>query len=161
VLVAFFGRYQLAEITAFLIERFKSERRKSKKERKGTRSIATVNRELQLLYRIFQMAKGKREIANNPSDEVQLIKGENPRDRWPRPEEKEKLFEQLTGRRSHLIDIIEIDLNLGLRKTNLLSLRPEHVDFHRGIVRATNTKTGKDYDAPINNTASHRGHKGG
>jgi integrase len=152
-LVAFFGRYELAEITAFLIERFKSERRKSKTERKGTRSIATVNRELQLLYRIFQIAKGKREIASNPRDEVQLIKGENPRDRWLRPEEKEKLFEQFTGRRSHLIDIIELDLNLGLRKTNLLSLRPEHVDFHRGIVRATNTKTGKDYDVPINNTA--------
>lgn len=152
-LTAFFGKYKLSEVSQILIEKYKSIRRKAETERKQIISIASVNRELQLLHRIFEMARGNGLVEKNPRDGVRLIDGENPRYRWLKPDEQEELLKQLTGKRAHLLDIIQLGLALGLRKTNLLALTPQQVDFHRGIVTATNTKTGKDYSVPMNQTA--------
>ncbi|MGH9828211.1 MAG: hypothetical protein ACREDR_33730, partial [Blastocatellia bacterium] len=60
-IVVFFGAKRFHEITPFLVEKFKIERRNSRivtlKNKQGRpRTVASVNRELSLLNRIFSMA---------------------------------------------------------------------------------------------------------
>src|SRR4051812_45253579 len=48
-ILAFFGKRRMVDISPFLVEKYKSERGKSKTRRGDVRAKATVNRELQLL----------------------------------------------------------------------------------------------------------------
>src|SRR5215471_12805230 len=62
----FFGKKRLSEISPFLIERYKMERRKSKVLSGKSRSVASVNRELSLLSRVFTIAMKSKEVTANP-----------------------------------------------------------------------------------------------
>ena len=52
----FFASKRLRDITPMLIEQFKQQRLKTKTYTKGTARPATVNRELQVLSKVFSMA---------------------------------------------------------------------------------------------------------
>lgn len=142
-----FGRKRLSQISPFEIEQYKSERRKVVTNGRA-RAVSTVNKELKLLSKIFRMAKVK-----NPCAEVPKLKGEVKRTRYLLPEEEERLIAVLKDRRSHLWDAVVLDLQTGLRRGELLSLRPEDVDFERGLIQVTQTKTGKLLKLPMNATA--------
>jgi hypothetical protein len=68
-IVAFFGKKRLKDISPFEVESYKLKRLKTLikyKEVEKPRTVASVNRELQSLSRIFTLAIEKREIVNNP-----------------------------------------------------------------------------------------------
>lgn len=57
-----------------------------------------------------------------------------------------------------LADLVEANVELGLRRGELLALRPEHVDLERGVLRVVNgdgfvTKSGKERAIPVSTTA--------
>ncbi len=56
----------------------------------------------------------------------------------------------LTARRAHLRPLILLAINTGMRRGELLSLAWRNVDFQRGVIHVTNTKTGRDRDVPMN-----------
>ena len=56
----------------------------------------------------------------------------------------------LTGRRVHLRPLVLLAINTGMRRGELLSLMWRNVDFQRGVIHVTNTKTGRDRDVPMN-----------
>src|SRR5438128_12443718 len=56
----------------------------------------------------------------------------------------------LTGRRAHLRLIVLIALNTGMRRGEILRLRKQDVDFHRGLIHITQTKIDEDRDVPMN-----------
>ena len=64
-------------------------------------------------------------------------------------EEEARLLPILSGRRSHLLDILVIDLHTGMRKREVLSLHKSQVDFLRGRILLTHTKNGKARTVPI------------
>jgi len=68
VLINWFDGKRLDEITPFLIEKFKKERREGKTSRGKERSPASVNRELELLSRVLTMAVDHELIGANPCD---------------------------------------------------------------------------------------------
>lgn len=129
------GKKKLSKISSFDLEKYKSERRKSTTVRvirngdeveHKPRAKSSVNKELKLLRRIFNMAK----VKPNPFQDVEFIRGETKRKRWMKKTEFEALLPCLTeGRRSHLLDIVMLDLNTGLRQKELLCLTPTDVDF--------------------------------
>ena len=47
----------------------------------------------------------------------------------------------LTARRVHLRPLILLAINTGMRRGELLSLAWRNVDFQRGVIQVTNTKT--------------------
>jgi integrase len=164
--VEFFGRYRLREITPFLVESFKAKRRKApviykKKTATGVyeysekpRSAAAVNRELQLLSRIFSLAD-----VENPCCKVDLLKGEKKRKRYLLPEERERLIQALAmPGREWLARIILVGLYTGLRRNELLGLRAEHIDFANNLIYVAGvkseldagTKTEEDRDVYMN-----------
>jgi integrase len=166
-LIAFFGRKLFKEISQLLVESYKSKRlkmpvvflnKKGKITKQRERSKAAVNRELQLLSRIFTLAIEKKEARENPVSLVDLLPGERKRRRRLHPEERQKLLEAIRAngsqdKRLHLLPIITLDLNSGLRRTELLSLKVTDVDFIRNVMRATETKNGEEREVEMNATA--------
>jgi integrase len=160
-IVAYFGKKRLKDISPFEVESYKLKRLKTpvKYEKvEKPRTVASVNRELQLLSRIFTLAIEKRETVGNPCSEVKLFSGEQKRRRRLLPDEEAKLFEALSSeksqyKRNHLEPMIKLYLHTGLRRTELLSLKPEHIDFLEEVILVTNTKSGEDREVEMSETA--------
>jgi integrase len=152
VFKVFFKRKTFAEISPMLIEKFKSERRKTPTKAGKPRRPASINRELECLSAIFSMAMRKphRLIAENPCREVAKLKEENQRNRYLAAEEEERLLAACIGDRAHLRPIIIVALNTGMRRGEILSLKWSQVDFQRNIIHLIRTKSGKQRDVPIN-----------
>ena len=84
--------------------------------RDKTLSPASVNRELQLLRRIFDMVIEEGKLQNNPCKGI-IEKEDNIIPRFLTVEEENQLKPYLVGRREHLLDILTIDLHTGMRKS--------------------------------------------
>jgi integrase len=149
VLIREFGEMNLNEITPVLIERFKRERRASVTRRGKDRAPASVNRELEVLSRIFTLAIEQEVVATNPCRKVKKLLMDNVRTRYLSVEEEEKLMESLTGRLSHLRPIIIVAIDAGLRRRELLSLEVEQVDFNLDVINVKRTKSGKGRTVPM------------
>ena len=65
-----------AQISPLLIEKYKKERRESELENGRTRKPSTINRELQILSRIFSLAIRYGVTDKNPCTEVLAVTGE-------------------------------------------------------------------------------------
>ena len=139
-----------AQISPLLIEKFKKDRRESITKRGGKRSPATVNRELEILSRIFSLAITAKVTAANPCLEVPKLRVDNKRTRYLLDEEEPQLLAQCTGERAHLRDMIIVAVGTGMRKGDQLGLRWSQVDFQRDVVLVPNQKTGNQYAVPMN-----------
>ena len=135
-----------------LIEKFKSERRKTPTKAGTPRRPASINRELECLSSIFSLAMRKphRLIGENPCREVTKLKEENQRNRYLTADEEERLLAVCVGDRAHLRPIIIVARNTGMRPGEILSLKWSQVDFQRNIIHLIRTKSGKQRDVPIN-----------
>jgi len=149
-LIAFFGKRRLSEVPRFLIEQYKKERRSTFNGRGTLRSPSSVNRELELLSRIFSLAVERGEVETNPFKGVKKLAVDNLLTRYLTPEEEERLLSVLTGKRAHLRPIVLIGLHTGMRRGEILSLRWEQVDFARESVQLLRTKSGKPRPVPMN-----------
>ncbi|HEY9285899.1 MAG TPA: site-specific integrase [Pyrinomonadaceae bacterium] len=139
-----------AQISPLLVERFKRERAAGL-TRKGTeRSPATVNRELEILSRVFSLAMDSGAASTNPCRKVKKLRADNRRTRYLLDEEEPRLFEALTGERAHLRPLVVVALGTGMRLGDELNLTWERVDFQRNVIRVPNAKTGRDYQVPMN-----------
>jgi integrase len=94
-----------------------------------------------LLSRIFSLVMDFKEVETNPCLKVAKLKLDNQRERYLLPEEEPRLRSVLTGQRSHLADLVPVAIGIGLRKKELLTLQIRHVDFVRGLILVTGTKT--------------------
>ncbi|HET9532544.1 MAG TPA: site-specific integrase [Blastocatellia bacterium] len=149
-ILAYFGSKKMLDISPFLVEKFKVTRSKAVTVRGKQRSRTSVNRELELLSRIFSLAISNREVRNNPVAEVDQYKGEIRRSRYLLSDEEERLMAQFTGKRSHLRLIVLVALQTGMRLGEILKLRKKELDFHRGEIQVTRTKTDEDRRVPMN-----------
>jgi integrase len=149
VLTAEFGEKRLDEITPAIIEKFKSKRRESITKRGKTRAPASVNRELEVLSRIFTLAADQDKVTVNPCRKVNKLLMDNARTRYLSVEEEESLLKVMTGRLTHLRPIIIIAIDAGLRRRELLSLEIEQVDFTLNVINVKRTKSGKGRTVPM------------
>jgi integrase len=145
-LTAFFGKErQLREVLSADIEGFKLYRRKQV-------SGATVNRELALLKRMFNLAMDwDLYLGSNPVRKVKFFQELNLGFRILSEEEERKLLENATP---YIQDIIVFDLNTGLGIGEILSLRWENVDLEHNLLAMFSHKTQKTRTVPINSDNS-------
>jgi integrase len=139
-----------AQLSLLQVEKFKKDRRESFSKRGTVRSPASVNRELELLSKIFSMAIKFGVTEKNPCAEVKRLLEENKRTRYLLDEEEPRLLGALTGRRAHLRPLVVIAIGTGMRLGDQLSLRWEQIDFQRNMIFVPNSKTGRDYGVPMN-----------
>lgn len=137
-----------AQISPLLIEKYKKERRESELENGRTRKPSTINRELQILSRIFSLAIRYGVTDKNPCAEVSLLPENNKRMPYLFDEEEQRLLSALTGPRGHLLPLVVLAISTGMRRGDLF--HREKVDFQRGLIYVPNSKTGRDYSVPMN-----------
>ncbi len=111
---------------------------------------ATVNRELEVLRHLFNLAeRWDKFFEKNPVSQAKLIPLNNQMERILTPEEEEKLI-KASG--PSLRAILLCALNTGMRKGEIISLTWTNVDLENRVITLehTNTKTKKTRKIPIN-----------
>jgi integrase len=146
----YFGAKSFREMSPLLIEKFKRDRRESVTRKDTVRSPASVNHELTLLSKIFNLAIDYKVTDTNPCTKVKKYKLDNKRYRYLLPEEEPRLMAALSGPRAHLKPLVIVALGTGMRQGEQLRLTWDRVDFSRRVLVLTKTKSGKDREVPMN-----------
>ena len=137
-----FGKERpLAEVGPVDIEGYKVHRR-------AKVSGSTVNRELALLKRMFNLAiTWDLFLAANPVRKVKFFREFNIGLRVVSSEEEKDLLQNASP---YLQDLIRFALNTGLRIGEIFSLRWSNVDLKRGLLAVFAAKTEKIREVPMN-----------
>jgi hypothetical protein len=102
VLKDYFKGKSLCEITPLLVEKFKHERIKTPTKYGRSRAEASVNREFEMLSRVFNLAIDFKHAETNPCSRVRKFKLDNERYHYLLPEEEPLLLSVMEGRRESL-----------------------------------------------------------
>jgi integrase len=146
----YFGKRQLRGINHSDIRSFRAERLATKTRAGKQRSVAAVNRELEKLRRLLNIAEREGWILRNPmrgGDPLISVADERKRERILTRDEELRLLNACDNRyRSHLKSILICALDTGMRRGEILSLKWSDVDFYERVltIRAFNTKTMKE-----------------
>lgn len=148
----FFGQRAIRDITPMLIEKFKSDLRKSDSKYKRPYSPATVNRYLQVLSRVLSMAYENGIVDGNPMSRVKRLREPEPRQRYLNQfsdDEEERLMKALAVYGEHVIALAELDLEVGMRLGELLNTKWSDVDETNQLVSIVKTKNDKPRLIPL------------
>jgi integrase len=132
----------LDAITPKMVEEFKAKRLRY-------RAVATVNKELQVVKRLFKKAVEWGKIRTSPAATVKKERANNQRVRFLEPDELRRLFSHLPD---YLHRIAAFARFTGARLGEILGLRWSDVDFKRGILTFRDTKNGEDGTVKMNET---------
>jgi integrase len=132
----------LSALTAKQVENYKVKRR-------ATVSPATVNRELALLKHMCTKAVEWGSLKVNPLRSVRLLKEPPGRLRYLTQHEEETLVDACS---SHLSPIVMTALHTGMRKSEILGLKWQDVDFRAKTITVHRTKNNELRVIPMNQT---------
>ena len=142
VLNPFFGDLIVSNIAPALIVQYKKKRRKN-----GT-APATIERELCLMKRAYNLAvKEWGWVTENPVAKVSREKFNNQIDRWLSSEEEERL---LNACPEWLRSIMTFALNTGMRQGEIRNLKWKDVDLFRRTAAVMQSKNGEKRTIPLN-----------
>lgn len=96
----------------------------------SVRSSASVNHELEILSKIFNLAIDYRVTDTNPCTKVKKFALDNKRYRYLLPEEEPALMAVLSGPRAHLRLIVTVALGTGMRLGEQLRLTWDRETSH-------------------------------
>ena len=159
VFLDYFGNVNLQDITPARIEDFKRDVKNST----GNKN-ATINRYLQALSKMLNIAVANELINKNPMWSVKKLKENNYKTRVLSAEEEKRLFAEIergyevVGRERtkktiypylHLKPIIICALQTGMRRGEIFNLKWSNVDFEYGFIELLETKSGKSRKIPI------------
>ncbi|KPK77300.1 MAG: hypothetical protein AMJ89_02675 [candidate division Zixibacteria bacterium SM23_73] len=139
-LCEFLGGSYLHDISPLMIEKYKLKRLNE-----GIMP-ATVNRELSVLKRAFNLAISWDMADENPVQRVKFLRKPEPRERILTEDEEMRLFKACT---EHLKPIVMTALRTGMRKAEIANLRWNQVDLINREIEVVRTKSGKKRIIPI------------
>ncbi|HKQ05768.1 MAG TPA: site-specific integrase [Blastocatellia bacterium] len=150
----YFGKKKLRTLTHGDIAKYRTIRLNTKTIRGKQRSITSVNRELELIRRMLNIAVHQSWIIRNPFNQGDALinkADETKRERILTKEEEERLLAACTRRREHIRPIIICALDTGMRHGEILKLKWADVDFtgEQITVQAFNTKTMRERQVGI------------
>jgi integrase len=132
-----------------MIEGFKTIRRNSTTVRGVRLSQTSVNRELEILSKIFTKAKDFGKVDRNPCRQVERFKNRKVIPRYFTHDEEDRLMAAMTGTLAHLRPIAIVGIGTGLRPpSEIFNLRRSDIDFERNVLRA-GTKTDEEREIPM------------
>ncbi len=140
----------LVDISSSRISGWKAERLAATcPQTKRGYSAAAINRPLAAIRHLLQLAHEEWELL--PAvPRVRLEKEPEGRIRWLEPAEEVRLLAACRrSRTKHLVSVVTMALESGLRKAELLGLTWDRVDLSRGVIRLELTKSGKRREVPM------------
>jgi integrase len=150
-----FGNKKLREITYGDIFNYRSNRLKTTTIHKKTVSVATINRELSVLRRMFNIALREGWILKNPfscGEPLIQVSAERRREKILSLEEETRLLKACEHpQRKHLKPFLIALLDTGARKGEMMKLKWSDVNFSTRLItiQALNTKTLKSRQVAI------------
>lgn len=141
-LIEFFGKKYLSEITSILVTQYQSIR-------KGKVSDSTINQELKILKRSFNLAIKWSIAQTNPVKGVEFFKEPKGRVRFLTKEEINHLLDCCKG---YLYEIVLIALHTGMRKGEIFNLRWGNIDLANRLIILDKTKNDEIRQIPMSNT---------
>jgi len=138
-----FGAVKLQKIDYAALVAFREKRAQVphkatiSKQSPQPRTVATLNREMEALRRLFVFAHKQGWIARNPfnvGDGLICKSLEEHRERIPTDDEINRLLEYAVEPRAHLRPLIIAALDTGLRKGKLLTLTRAQIDLEKGVI---------------------------
>lgn len=147
-LVEHFGAKLIRNITHDDLEQFKLLRLTTPKQRGGLRTIASVNRELELMRAAVRFAVRQGWLTRSPFEmgaPVISKADEARRERVLTQDEERRLLDACTGRRAHLRPLLIAALDTAMRRGELFKLRWRDVDLDDRKIKiiALNSKTAR------------------
>ena len=144
-----FGAVDLGEFTTSLVESYLSEGLEE-----GLKP-ATVNRRLACLKHMFRKAyewSNCSEVKLKQIRKVKFFRENNQRVRYLEPEECQALIQvcEKYPRLRHLKPIIITAMNTGMRRSEVLALKWEQLDFRSGVINLCDKSSGEVRQIPIN-----------
>ncbi|HEX8177796.1 MAG TPA: site-specific integrase [Pyrinomonadaceae bacterium] len=141
-LVEHFGACRIRDITKSDIEDFKLKRLKTPTIRNRQRTIASVNRELELLRAMLRFAHSEGWISRTPHILINKA-DENERMRILSQQEELKLLASCHGKREHLKPLLIAALDTAMRRGELFKLRWSEVNLEKFTIyiKAMNTRS--------------------
>lgn len=147
----FFGAYSMSAVTPDLVAKFRDQRLADGK------AANTVRLDLALLGHLYAVAMREWGVGlvYNP---VRLIRKPTPgaaRDRRLDAGEEARLFAAVASHSNPMLKwIVELAIETGMRRSEITSLKLEHVDMARRIVRLLDTKNGEPRTVPLSRRAT-------
>ncbi len=130
----YFGIHKLAKISPFMIEEYIAGRKEE-----GLKN-SSVNRELSCLRKIFNLAIDWDYVAVNPVRKVKSLSEKGSmRERILLEDEEVRLFEAAA---LHLKPMLMVAIYTGFRRGVIFNLKWQNVDFEKGEIRTSQSKTG-------------------
>ena len=141
-----FGKQRLRSITYGDLTRFRLRRINTPTVHNKPRSVTTVNRELEVLRNMFNIACREGWLLKNPftlGPPLIQKSHEKKRERILTLEEEERLLAACTGKRAHLRPMIICALDTGMRRGEIITLTWEDIDLDERFIhiKAYHTKT--------------------
>ena len=151
-LTPFFGDTQLSKITTFDVERYKKQRGSELVARPngpggkpsvgGATKPATINRELAALSHLFSKAVEWGWVDHRPAT-IKRLKEHSGRITYLTVEQIERLLKMAEGDQNRQIHpFIKIGLDTSMRKTEILSIRREHINLQQLVIYIPKAKAG-------------------
>ena len=151
-LTPFFGDTQLAKITTFDVERYKKQRGSElvvrpngpggKPSVGGVTKPATINRELAALSHLFSKAVEWEWVDHRPAT-IKRLKEHSGRITYLTVEQIGRLLKMAEGDQNRQIHpFIKIGLDTSMRKTEILSIRREHINLQQLVIYIPKAKAG-------------------
>lgn len=117
--------------------------------RLGKVKNSSINREIDIIRRIFSLAVENKKLFTNPCITIKDLRIENPQERYLTKEEEVKL---LAVCNSTMKAIIITALHTGMRQNEILSLKWQDIFFEKNYLVALNTKNNKPRKLPLTET---------
>ncbi|HBH18293.1 MAG TPA: hypothetical protein DDX14_05035, partial [Cyanobacteria bacterium UBA9579] len=118
-------------ISPFMIENYRAKRKKSRKKDGSLIKPATINREIEVLRKMFNIAIDNGWAIENPcsSRKIRPFREDNKKERYLEPEEENRLLNACTGEYEYMRPIVVCALHTGMRRGEILNLKWDCVDL--------------------------------
>jgi integrase len=148
MLLPYFGDTEIGRINKATVREYRQHRHAQKAV-----SDTTVNRDVELLRHLFFWAVDEGFLVANPLSRVPFVK-ERRKPRLVMTLDEERSL--LEAAAPHLRQMIVAALDTGMRRGEILGERWEHVDFDRGLLCVTKSKTagGEGREIPLTRRVS-------
>lgn len=152
----YFGQIKISKITSSHIESYRLMRLSKKSRRSaGHVSGVTVNRDVEALRAMFAKAVRWGFIGKNPASEVEDYDEDNRRERFLSSDEIRALMRATKQSESPILrPAVYLALQTGMRKSELLGLRWNDINFEAHKILARETKNGEPRQVPMSRRAA-------
>ncbi|GBD38340.1 Putative defective protein IntQ [bacterium HR37] len=139
-LLSFFGGKYVGELNLWLVEKYKARRKAQ------GRKPETINKELGVLRRMFNLALERKLITKNPIQGIKLVKVQKYLPRVLTEEEFKRLYQSASP---HFKPILLCAYLTGMRRGEIAKLKWSDVDFERGYIYVKESKNNESRAIPL------------